>query len=344
MPLEVDHMEYANDAAAQAAYVTDGIVAYDSGKIFPNADETVTWTPSAGADRFATIDEDPSNDADYNSHYNTSGFDRFTFSPPSLPSDLQSISLQMTVRAWRGATEDTSFVGCIWISDGANPVRYDTVGFATTGSAQDFVHEWTTNPRTGLPWTVSQMDGQNVANHLIYIGYYGVTGSIRYQYVSNLFVKVLGDKPVLNSFSEATIKTQGSYALKGIAAITESLNKVLTRIVSPVINLTDKTIMKFDMRASRTGSNLKLGIHDSGGVTTEITPNIVAADTYQLVVWDLSAVANADKDAIDWIKITVLNADAANTFYLDNMFADIIEQFLIHRGRDRFRFKGYSLG
>lgn len=59
------------------------------------------------------------------------------------------------------------------------------------------------------------------------------------------------------------------------------------------------------------------------GVTTEITPNITSADTYQTVTWDISAVADADKNAIDKIIITIVNADAANTFYIDNMFADI---------------------
>lgn len=59
------------------------------------------------------------------------------------------------------------------------------------------------------------------------------------------------------------------------------------------------------------------------GVTTEITPNITSADTYQTVTWGISAVADVDKNAIDKIIITIVNADAANTFYIDNMFANI---------------------
>jgi len=155
---------------------------------------------------------------------------------------------------------------------------------------------------------------------------------------------VLQSEPYLQDYSESTIKQEGSYSLKGIALITTSLNKTLTRTVSPVINLTDKTIIKFDIRASRTGPNIKIGIHDSGGTTTEITPNILAADTWQTVVWDISAVSNANKDAIDSIIITIVNADAANTFYIDNMFGDTINNYLIHRGRDRCRTAGISLG
>ncbi|MEO5355339.1 MAG: tail fiber domain-containing protein, partial [Magnetococcus sp. XQGC-1] len=65
--------------------------------------------------------------------------------------------------------------------------------------------------------------------------------------------------------------------------------------------------------------DLNIGIHDSGGTTTEITPNITSADTYQSVTWDISGVSNANKDAIDQIIITIVNASAANTFYIDNM-------------------------
>jgi len=127
--------------------------------------------------------------------------------------------------------------------------------------------------------------------------------------------------PVLTD-SEATIKTQGTYALKSTAPVTTSLNKTLTRMVSPVINLSNKGPVKFDMRASRTGSNIKIGIHDSGGTTTEITPNITSANVYQTVTWDISGVSNANKDVIDQIIVTIVNADASNTFYIDNFFAE----------------------
>jgi hypothetical protein len=51
---------------------------------------------------------------------------------------------------------------------------------------------------------------------------------------------------------------------------------------------------------------------------TELTPNITSANTWQTVVWDLSAVDDADKNNIDEFIITVVNADAENTFYVDN--------------------------
>ena len=87
------------------------------------------------------------------------------------------------------------------------------------------------------------------------------------------------------------------------------------------INLSGKLTIKYDIYASRTGSNIKIGIHDSGGTTTEHTANISQANTWETQTWDISGVSDANKDSIDQIIITVVNADSANTFYIDNMFA-----------------------
>ena len=59
-------------------------------------------------------------------------------------------------------------------------------------------------------------------------------------------------------------------------------------------------------------------MHDTGGTTTVITPNVASANTWQTVIWDISAVGSANRDAIDQLIITVTNADEPNTFYIDN--------------------------
>jgi hypothetical protein len=132
-------------------------------------------------------------------------------------------------------------------------------------------------------------------------------------------IYVQGNK-ALQSYSESTIKTQGSYSLKGVALITDSNGKTLTRTVSPVIDLTGIKTLKFDIYASRTGANIKIGIRDSGLTVTEKTYTVLVTNTWETVTWDISAVADADKNAIDRIIITILNADAANTFYIDNFY------------------------
>lgn len=122
----------------------------------------------------------------------------------------------------------------------------------------------------------------------------------------------------LQCYSEATIKTQGSYSLKIYATITDSLSETLTKTISPTFDLTGVLNIQYDIYTSRTGSNIKIGLHDGDGTTTEITSNVIVANTWQTVSWDLSGVSDANKDNIDSIIITIVNADAANTIYIDN--------------------------
>jgi hypothetical protein len=111
--------------------------------------------------------------------------------------------------------------------------------------------------------------------------------------------------------------------LKGFAVATDSLNDTLTRTVSPTINLSGINTIKFDIYSSRIGANVKIGIHDSGGTTTEKTYTVLQINTWETVTWDISGVSNSNKDAIDQIIITIVNADADNTFYIDNFYMDI---------------------
>jgi hypothetical protein len=123
------------------------------------------------------------------------------------------------------------------------------------------------------------------------------------------------------SYKESSIISEGSYSLKAVAAQTTSLNKTLTRTITSPINLTGYNYIIGKIRSTRTGSNIKLGFHDTTGITTEITPNITATDTWQNFQLDISSVSGANKDAIDQIVITVVNADYDNTFYLDMLWA-----------------------
>ena len=62
----------------------------------------------------------------------------------------------------------------------------------------------------------------------------------------------------------------------------------------------------------------------SQGLIAEITPNITAANTWQTINWDLSSVSDTDKDLISQFVITITNADAPNTFYMD--YFEIVQQ------------------
>jgi hypothetical protein len=150
----------------------------------------------------------------------------------------------------------------------------------------------------------------------------GTTGASKLAYVDwfmagSDFVSTSDD---LQCYSEAPIKNQGSYSLKAVALSSGSLNNTLTRTISVPVDLTDASTIYLDIRATRTGSNIKIGFHDSGGTTTEVTPNVAAVNTWQTVTLDILAVAAANKNALDSIIITVVNADLDNTFYIDNIY------------------------
>ena len=127
------------------------------------------------------------------------------------------------------------------------------------------------------------------------------------------------EAPIVAS-SESTIKHGGDYSLK-LNVSTNALNKSIHVSLSAV-DISAKNRISFWVRTSRTGSNLKFGFMDSGGVITEVTPNIVSADTFQEVTVNLTEITDANIDAIRKVIITCLNADAANTVYVDNMVAD----------------------
>jgi len=138
-------------------------------------------------------------------------------------------------------------------------------------------------------------------------------------YVDNFRVEV-----DLQCYSEDTIKQQGSYSLKAVAAQTGSLNKTLTKTLTDYLDYSIMDVIKLEIRASRTGSNIKLKIHDTGGTTSEHTINIASADTWQTEIWDISGISAANRDTIDKIIIEIINADAANTLYFDNMYSKAI--------------------
>ncbi|MCK4522235.1 MAG: hypothetical protein KAU20_06680, partial [Nanoarchaeota archaeon] len=175
----------------------------------------------------------------------------------------------------------------------------------------------------GTGKTTAQMKQQATFTNWDFDDVWDITESITYPFLQPItgggdFVSNL------QSYSEPTIKQQGSYSLKVIAKQTDSLNDILTKTVSPTINLSGKGSIKLDVRANRTGSNFKISIHDSGGTTTEHTINIATANTWQTERWDISGVSNANKDVIDQIIITITNADANNTFYIDNLIGNDI--------------------
>ena len=308
MATELDYMEYATDAAAQAAYPTNA------------TDEVVDQEQTAYDDYIAL-----------GHSANVGGAESFQVSVTGLYSSVEiredAAKVGSPTGNWqlRIETNNVNIPSGTLVSAGAtvtvSPPGTNTVvkgTFASPVSLSTGVTYWLVpkcDAQAGADyWKLSVKSGLGTGANL-----YGGTWTVT---TWGMCFKVYRFNPSLQSYSEATIKTQGSYALKGVAAITDSLNKTLTRTIGSPIDLTGQTQIKFDIYSSRTGANIKIGIYDATvPTTTEKTYTVLSANTWETVVWDISAVTDANKNAISKIIVTILDADAANTFYLDNMYA-----------------------
>ena len=304
----LDYMEYANDAAAQAAYVTNDAGDYGSSDITSGQHyfcktvygDGTEYPPSKAFDGIGMPNkwnnDQVSSDGDY------IGIDFTT----------TKIIRKITV------TNQSLYGFKNYKFEGTN----DTVTYNDDGIVTGFSGAWNTI-KTGTFADNSDVQTVTFANSTAYRYYRIIADGAGYSATNLAIIEIemMEWEYALQSYSEDTIKTQGTYSLKAIAKQTESLNDTLTRTVDPTISLAGLTQIKFDVYALRTGSHIKIGFHDSGGTTTEITPNILSSNTWQEVKIDLQSVINANKDVIDSIIITIVNADADNTFYIDNMFA-----------------------
>lgn len=335
---QIDGMEYASDAVACDAYISSVPSPFNDSFTGSNgaAINSDIWTISGSPDIQNNMAEL------YNTEQLTSKYtftDNFSYqvdfefqSPPSTNSygaDLWAYidsTHQIVIRAaYYGGSKywQTGYInGGSWSYDGTSRTNdYGKLRIVRSGASFtlwicDDAGSWTQKgssftigtagqgviPQIRLAqWDTSPNITCRFDNYTINSGYYGI---------SDLYVR-----------SESSVVQTGLYALKAIAAQTSSLNKTLTRTISSPLNLSGKNNFRGFIRSSRSGSNIKIGLHDSGGTTTEITPNITSADTWQLFDLDISGISDANKDAIDQIIVTIVNADEDNTFYLDNLYA-----------------------
>jgi hypothetical protein len=499
--IELDYMEYATDGDAQTAYVTDGALISNADIDDEDMTDISDWSDDdtgSGSSSQVTFDSKSCMKLD-------SGAGGSTGDIAKRSQDVGNFGVRTVVSFnlycdLLGEVGDADF----FILDIFNGTIQCSIRFASDGLfiyeggnqevgtnlvVQDTWQEWTFD----INWSSKTVNvylnkvliasdvgcdlAETSTNGIIRLQQYGYNSANRLSYVD--WIKTgSATNGGLDVFSEDTIKEQGSYSLKGIGVITDSLNKTLTKS-GLSIDLTDIDTLVFDIRSNRTGSNLKLGIvnntyntdsiptmtsnsapsgvasanselgasyyaykamsdstasgdtawvtsgvstgwikydftttkiitkytmargnstslgaigdasrmpkdwtfqgsnNDSDwttldtvtsetnwtdpdlvhnftfsnstsyryyqivisanngdaylgigelemmeSVVTEITPNITDADTWQTVTWDISSVTNANKDDIDSIIITAVNADAENTFYIDNFRVD----------------------
>jgi hypothetical protein len=307
MSVELDLFEYSSDANAQAAYVTNATemtnqesTDNDFGQYFGNPGGVETRSGQG----FTLSSETLVTAVEVRRHSGTSG----------VPTGNWTLRIETNNAGVPSGTLANANASIVVVPPAEDAVIKGTFAtpFVLSGATIYWIVAECNNQSTNVFWRLTMGTGYTGGTSAI-----KTSGSWAANANYDFYFKVYSLPAQV--FSESTIKTQGSYALKAVAAITDSLNKTLTRTIDPPIDLTGVTKIKYDQRALRAGSNIKIGLHDSGGTTTEFTHN-QSADEYETAEVDISAVADADKDAIDSIIITNLNADAANTFYLDNMF------------------------
>ena len=350
--IEIDYMEYANDGAAQAAYVTDS----EFESFISNADiddeDMADISDWSDADSGSGVSSQATFDGESTMKLDTGG------STPSSSRRLQDLGsfATRTVFSFRlycdnigtfsnqdrfdlEAGDGTIKLHVTMVSDGL--FVYDGSSWNEVGTdivVQDAWQEWSFD----VDWVAGTVDvylGQSLVQADVAIDTsdasnpdgevqltgFGVTTVDQIAYVDwfKAGTDATEETPALQSYSEDTIKEQGTYSLKVIAAITTSLNDTVTRTVGPTIDLSGQDDIFFKARASRTGTQFKVAIHDSGGTTTEHAVNIASANVWQTETWDISGVSDANKDDIDQIIITVTNAGAENTIYLDDVRAGV---------------------
>jgi len=87
------------------------------------------------------------------------------------------------------------------------------------------------------------------------------------------------------------------------------------------INLTNTQYITFWVRASQPGNSVQFGFGNSVATTNVLPITIDAANTWQKVYYDLSAITAGNKNAVTVLRFTNLT-QGANTIYIDNVRAE----------------------
>ena len=208
MAIELDYMEYATDAAAQAAYVsnagyTPNQIPTMTSNTAPSGVASASTEDSAGFAAWKAMDKNTETFWNTTANTNT-GWLKYQFA-------AAKIICQYTIMGFVDATYSPK----TWTFDGSNDNT-----------------DWTTiDTQTNIAFASNEKKTFVCANSTPYL-YYRLNITVNGGAGTIAIWEWEMMEKALQSFSEATLKTQGSYALKGIAAITDSLNKTLTRTIT----------------------------------------------------------------------------------------------------------------
>lgn len=361
--VELDYMEYATDANAQASYVhnaTDIIDAPDTKLLihFDGADAATTYTAESGQTvTFAgTAQLDTAQKKFGTASLLLDGNSDYVTLPDSSNWDILFGSFNFECWVRFNSVADTQYIVSQeidagnrwflkWESSGNNIlVFYCSVGGVAKAS---YFASWSPNINTWyhirfrrrLTVIYMYIDGTALSvTEITAISTYeiklaaeltigkDVTSSTAYfnGWIDEVRLNLDDDLPAdftpltyaytpMQVFSDSSNETQGTYCLK-ILLTGECTNKTFIKTVSN-IDLSNINIIHLSV-SGIFWNTWKIGIHDTGGTTTEK----VLSNSNDLI-WDISSVANANKDAIDQIIITPTNAYSTDEdIYIDNVY------------------------
>lgn len=344
--IPLDNFEYGTDALAQAAYVTSSVLGWDI--LDEECTDISSWTNNDVGNGVSSVSPAGQFSFAANAHKTPNYAARFQYisSPPneftleiktyfdSLANGFNEAVLWYQSNTWALNLYWSSFQGLVIKKTGGADV------VVTTDVPHDANARWQTW-RFQVNKTVESsataeifLDDVSLGTFdCNYTASFGDDGRIQYvQYgqttsgmLSHLdFIKIatgLGEPTLyyLQDYSEATIKTQGYYSLKAIA-LAGVAGAYLEKTFSP-IDLTGVNTLLLDTESTLTGSNYSIGIYNSNtAVWTTTTPNIIVANDFQNISWDISGVVDANKNSITKIRITAITDGW--TAYFDNFFAN----------------------
>jgi len=123
-----------------------------------DADISGTWdtAPTAGQPRWQQVDEDPFDDTDYAiGQTDAGGFQLFSFTAFSIGPDNTISDLTVDYRSGKAGAPAANLSARIKV--GGN--YYDADSHNPTQAFAARTATWTTNPDTGVAWTVNQING-----------------------------------------------------------------------------------------------------------------------------------------------------------------------------------------
>jgi hypothetical protein len=125
----------------------------------PVADSSVsgTWSGSAGT-RYTLVDDFPDTAPnDVLTAASNGAYHLFLFNAFDVPAGSTDISVQVMYHVRNDASEDSTIRARLYV-DG-NTYNYSGINIVSGTNPQQFTDTWSTNPKTGVAWTVGDVNG-----------------------------------------------------------------------------------------------------------------------------------------------------------------------------------------